>query len=175
MINELNVNQVANNANDEISKGFPHFWIFIIPIDLTYFNNISYFSDEETNLNGVNLDISVNIGLNYLIDDFINIIDKNSLISSDEDSLNYLKINNNDVYNSLKFLNRQNVENTSIKGILKDKPIKDNTCLIEKEGKKVKIEEIINSTNFVNNCKNKPLEDTDFTLSKIQNFSFQQY
>ena len=77
--------------------------VFIIPVDLSYLNKINSFFDDETNLNEANLDLSVNIGLNKLVDDFINIKDKNSLISSDEDSLIYLKINNNEDYNSLKF------------------------------------------------------------------------
>ena len=175
MIKEINVDQKTNNLIDEINKGFPHFWVFIIPVDLSYFNKINSFFDDETNLNEANLDLSVNIGLNKLVDDFINIKDKNSLISSDEDSLVYLKINNNEVYNSLKFINQQNIENNSFKKILKEKLIKDNKCLNEKEEKGMKKEEIININSFLNNCKNNPLKDSDLTLSQVQNYNINIY
>jgi hypothetical protein len=189
MIKDLNESQASHNLIAEINDGFPHFWIFIIPLDLSCYKKIPGFSEDETNLNEVNLDLSVNISLNYLADDFVGIIDKKSIIPSYENSLSNVKMNKNDALkdgilinkksnfnNSLKSFNQKNAENNSFTGILGDKSNNDNNYLNVKEEKGKKKEENIKATNYLNNnCENKSLKDSEFSLSQIQNYNINIY
>ena len=183
MFEDLNNCKERFKLASEINEGFPHFWIFIIPIDLSYLNKLSELPEDETSLKEKNFIISDNIGVNSPTNDCISIIYKNGLILSDEDSL--IKNQNNtsgDLFdeikpkkilnqiNTLLPMNDKNLENFPFKGFLKDNnSFKENELLFNKEEKGKEKKEIIN---FSNNLDNK---NKDISKSPIQNYNINIY
>ena len=191
MFEDLNNYKKRFKLVSEINEGFPHFWIFIIPIDLSYLNKLSDLSEDEASIKEKNFILSDNIGLNSLTNDSINIIYKNALISSDEDSL--IKIqnnsnNNSDLYdeiepktilkpnNLLLPLNDKKPENIPFKGYTKDKCDKENELLFIKEESGKKKKEIIKfSNNLDNNNYSLINKNEDISKSQIQNYNINIY
>ena len=191
MFEDLNNYKKRFKLVSEINEGFPHFWIFIIPIDLSYLNKLSDLSEDEASIKEKNFILSDNIGLNSLTNDSINIIYKNALISSDEDSL--IKIqnnsnNNSDLYDEIKPktilkpnnlllpLNDKKPENIPFKGYTKDKCVKGNELLFIKEESGKKKKEIIKfSNNLDNNNYSLINKNEDISKSQIQNYNINIY
>ena len=185
MIEDLNNCKERFKLTSEINEGFSHFWIFIIPIDLSYLNKLSDLPEDETSLKEKNFIISDNIDENSLTNDCISIIYKNGLISSDKDSLFQIQNNTNENLcdeikpkkllksNNLLFpLNDKKAENIPFKGFLKDKYVKENELLFNKEeiGKEKK--EISNNLDDNYSLINK---NEDFSKSQIQNYNINIY
>ena len=178
MLSELKATQVKTNLISEINGGFPHFWVFITPLDLSYckecfesFKNDEYL--EERNLNKM-LD---NIGINSLKDDHIEIVHNNSftnLISSEEDFTNKTRetspeknSNKKSQKNLPKPFKQENYESNRLKGVL----IENNKFLFDK-GERGKVKgSIIN----VDDCEHKIKEEAEIPLSQIQSYNINIY
>ena len=185
MIEDLNNCKERFKLTSEINEGFSHFWIFIIPIDLSYLNKLSDLPEDETSLKEKNFIISDNIDENSLTKDCISIIYKNGLISSDKDSLFQIQNNRNENLcdeikpkkllkpnNLLLPLNDKKVEDIPFKGFLKDKYVKENELLFNKEeiGKEKK--EISNNLDDNYSLINK---NEVISKSQIQNYNINIY
>ena len=184
MIEGLNNCKERFKLASEIDEGFPHFWIFIIPIDLSYLNKLSDLPEDETSLKEKNFIISDNIGVNSLANDCISIIYRNGLFSSDEEPL--INIQNNaseHLYdeikskpnNSLLPLNKNNLENSPYKGFSKDKSFKENELLYNREEKGKKKKEISKFNNNLDNNYSLIDKDKGVSKSQIQNYNINIY
>lgn len=179
MFNETKIKPIKTNLIAEINGGFPHFWLFIIPVDLYYYKDFyeSCYGEEcleESNLSK----ISDNIGLDILREDNKDIIQDNSVSSlnlSYEDSANKAPeaspeeiSKNKSKYNQL---NSFNYDKNSLKGVLDESLIENKNLLfnLDEEGK-VK-ENIIN----LDKCIKTNKEKNDFPLSHIKNYNINIY
>ena len=89
MLNGSKSKQTKANLISEINEGFPRFWIFLIPLDLSYYKLFPEVSDDASFLKYDNLPEDAT--LNYLMDDDKSITQEsslNTLISSDENISN---------------------------------------------------------------------------------------
>ena len=188
MIEGLNNCKERFKLASEINEGFPHFWIFIIPIDLSYLNKLSDLPEDETSLKEKNFIISDNIGINSLANDCISIIYRNGLFSSDEDPLTKIQNNasehlNDEIKpkkilkpnNSLLPLNKNNLENFPFKGFSKDKSFKENELLYNKEEKGKEKKEITKLNNILDNNYSLIDKDKGVAKSQIQNYNINIY
>ena len=189
MIDELNSYQPKHNLSNEIYKGFTESWIFIIPLDLSFVYKYSVAEQDLNNLE-INLNLSENIGLNFLPKDLVYFISKNNLISSEKESIINIKKNQSQILykekpdkgpsNLIKTIlpfNQENEARNLKERILKDKLIKDNfhLCKMEKEkeeDKSIKMTNLMkkNNTNGLYNDKN-----NGCPLSQIQNYNINIY
>lgn len=179
MFNEKEIKPIKTNSIAEINGGFPHFCLFIIPVDLYYYKDFyeSCYGEEYLEENNLSK-ISDNIGLDFLTDDYKDIIQDNSvssLILFDEDSVNKARetspeeiTKNKSKYNPL---NSCNYDKNSLKGVLDENLMENKNLLFNlvEEGK-VK-ENIINMDKCINTNK----EKNDFPLSNIKNYNINIY
>ena len=193
MIDEINSKQAKINLISEINEGFPHFWIFIIPLDLSYCGKFNDFSEDDSNSQEFNLsNLSDNIGLNSSKDDFISITYNNSLntlISSDEEIISLKNftsleeipknklLKSNNPLNS--FIQEKNEKN-SLKGISNDSLINNSKSLVKREEEGKERDKIIKISNYIddnNICKknSKVKKENDLPLSQIQNYNINIY
>ena len=171
MLNEIKIKPIKTNSIAEINGGFPHFWVFIIPLDLSYDKDFyeSCYGEEYLEENNLSK-ISDNIGLDILTNDY-----KDSLILFDEDSANKPREGSHEEIskNKPKYnpLNSCNYDKNSLKGVLDESIIENKNLLfnLDEEGK-VK-DNIIN----LDKCINSNKEKDDFTLSHIKNYNINIY
>ncbi len=181
MLNGSKSKQTKANLISEINEGFPRFWIFLIPLDLSYYKLFPEVSDDASFLKYDNLPKDVT--LNYLMDDDKSITQEsslNTLISSDEnisnktddssqEEIKKTKSPKNDPINSFK---QQKYEKNCSKGILKENLNKNNELLFYEEEKG---KEKDNIPFCIDSCKDEINKENDIYLSKIQNYNINIY
>ena len=157
---------LRKNIITEINEGFPNFFFFTIPLDLSYTNIIS----NEEKSKEIN-DLSDNINLNLLSDDLINI----STISSDEDfssKTNFIKNDelkdkiqtkkSSQSINGFNSFNQSKEKNNSF--------MEENQFLYKKEEEGKKVDKSKNVINYVNSHNFK-----DYSIQPIQNYNINIY
>lgn len=184
MLEELNLYLSKDGLIYEIYKGFLHSWILTIPLDLSYFKKNTC-TEQEIDLKDINLDLSDNIGLNYLPKDLVYFIFNNNLISFENSSLNKTiqeqEIKKEDGgKQSLKLIGNsfQNEGKNNIDGFLKGNLIKVKNEISKKEEEKEEdrskkcliLKDIKNNINTSYGDKN-----NGYPLSQIQNYNINIY
>lgn len=140
---------LRKNIIAEINEGFPNFFFFTIPLDLSYTNIIS----NEEKSKEIN-DLSDNISLNLLSDDLINV----SIISSDEDFSSKTNLIKNDKLKD-KIQTKKSSQSINVLHPFNQSKEKNNSFIEEnqifykkeEEGKKVdKSKNVLNCINSLN-------------------------